>query len=94
MSTVNGLPVRRRDPEPGEPGVEIGEQDHPAEPVAALLDDPPGLGPLGLERGVALRRGAERAVGIPRQRDPERAAGDPHVVEVDQRRRAARPAPS
>ena len=53
---VNGLPVGRRDPEPGEAGVEIGQQDHPPKAVGALLDDAPGLGALGRERRVALGR--------------------------------------
>ena len=46
----SGVAIRSR----ANPGVEIGQQDHPPEAVGTLLDDPARLGPLGRERGVAL----------------------------------------
>ena len=83
-------PVGGRDAEPAHPGREIGQEDDPAQSFGALLDGAARPGPLGLERGVLLRLGDERAVGIPGERDPQRAAVHPHVVEVHQRRLAAR----
>ncbi len=83
------LPIRRRDPETGEPGGEVGEHDHPAQPLGTLFDDPAGLRPLRLQRGILRGLGLQRPAGVPRQRDPERPTVQPHVVEVHQRRLAA-----
>ncbi len=86
------LPVGGGDPQPGDAGGQIGQEDDAAEPLGALLDDPTRQRPLGRERRVALPLGAEPAVRVPGQGDAEGAALHPHVVEVHQRRGSARTA--
>ena len=85
-----GLPVGRRDAQAREPGRQVGEQDYSPQPLGAVLDDPARPAPLGPEGGVLLDLGGQPAVGVPRQRDPERTAIEPDVEKFHQRRLAAR----
>ena len=83
------LPVRCGDPEPGDPGGEIGKLDHPAPAFGRVFDHPPRLRSFGTDRGIHTDLGDGGPGRVPRQSYSKGAFGHPDVVEFDQRRLAA-----